>query len=148
LHEIIGAETGGPQGRRLNEPGHTVSDYLKFEDLIIRMLNYDPKQRITPFEALQHPFFKRPNESGVNDQSDSHQTASNALTSTSYLPTNNLMNNANQLPSFAANSAYVTANNNILNNGTTNISSNNYTSNYTDPYYTSTNQLDNLGARK
>ena len=64
IHEIIGVETGGPGGRRLNEQGHSVSDYLKFKDLILRMLDYDPKSRITPYYALQHGFFKKSNEDG------------------------------------------------------------------------------------
>ncbi|KAG1658631.1 Serine/threonine-protein kinase minibrain [Nymphon striatum] len=59
LHDVIGVETGGPGGRRLGEQGHSVSDYLKFKDLILRMLDYDPKNRVTPFYALQHNFFKR-----------------------------------------------------------------------------------------
>ncbi|XP_067676238.1 dual specificity tyrosine-phosphorylation-regulated kinase 1B-like isoform X2 [Haliotis asinina] len=59
LHDIIGAETGGPGGRRAGEPGHTVADYLKFKDLILRMLDYDPKTRITPYYGLQHNFFKK-----------------------------------------------------------------------------------------
>lgn len=29
------------------------------QDLILRMLDYDPKTRITPYYALQHNFFKR-----------------------------------------------------------------------------------------
>ena len=36
IHEVIGVETGGPGGRRLGEQGHSVSDYLKFKDLILR----------------------------------------------------------------------------------------------------------------
>lgn len=43
LHEVLGVETGGPGGRRLAEPGHSVADYLKFRDLVLRMLDYDPK---------------------------------------------------------------------------------------------------------
>lgn len=31
LHDILGVEVGGPSGRRLGEPGHSVSDYLKFK---------------------------------------------------------------------------------------------------------------------
>eukprot|EP01111_Echinosteliopsis_oligospora_P018289 TRINITY_DN8286_c0_g1_i1.p1 TRINITY_DN8286_c0_g1~~TRINITY_DN8286_c0_g1_i1.p1 ORF type:complete len:140 (-),score=29.20 TRINITY_DN8286_c0_g1_i1:192-587(-) len=57
LEEIIGVETGGPQGRRRGEPGHGVSDYLPFLHLIDRMLAYDPHERITPLDALHHPFF-------------------------------------------------------------------------------------------
>ncbi|XP_041373002.1 dual specificity tyrosine-phosphorylation-regulated kinase 1B-like isoform X2 [Gigantopelta aegis] len=59
LHDVIGAETGGPGGRRSGEPGHTVADYLKFKDLILRMLDFDPKSRITPYYGLQHNFFKK-----------------------------------------------------------------------------------------
>ena len=62
MHDIIGVETGGPGARRLGEPGHSVQDYLKFKDLILRMLDFDPKTRITPYYALQHNFFKRTSE--------------------------------------------------------------------------------------
>ena len=64
MHDVIGVETGGPGARRLGEPGHSVQDYLKFKDLILRMLDYDPKTRITPYYALQHNFFKRTSEEG------------------------------------------------------------------------------------
>ncbi|XP_045478961.1 serine/threonine-protein kinase minibrain isoform X2 [Harmonia axyridis] len=64
LHDILGVETGGPGGRRLGEFGHSMSDYLKFKDLILHMLDYDPKTRITPFYALQHNFFKSSKEKG------------------------------------------------------------------------------------
>jgi dual specificity tyrosine-phosphorylation-regulated kinase 1 len=57
LNEILGVETGGPDGRRLNEPGHSVTDYLKLKDLIMKMLSYDPAERITPFQAISHSFF-------------------------------------------------------------------------------------------
>ncbi|XP_078726303.1 dual specificity tyrosine-phosphorylation-regulated kinase 1A isoform X2 [Lampetra fluviatilis] len=66
LHDIIGVESGGPGGRRMGEAGHTVADYLKFKDLILRMLDYDPKTRITPFYALQHNFFKKTTDEGTN----------------------------------------------------------------------------------
>jgi len=66
LQDILGVETGGPGGRRHGEVGHSVADYLKFKDLIIRMLDYDPKTRITPYYALQHNFFKRTADEGTN----------------------------------------------------------------------------------
>ncbi|XP_017786175.1 PREDICTED: serine/threonine-protein kinase minibrain isoform X3 [Nicrophorus vespilloides] len=66
LHDILGVETGGPGGRRIGEPGHSMSDYLKFKDLILRMLDYDPKTRITPYYALQHNFFRRTADEGTN----------------------------------------------------------------------------------
>lgn len=36
-----------------------MQDYLKFKDLVARMLDYDPRSRLTPYYALQHNFFKR-----------------------------------------------------------------------------------------
>ncbi|XP_049943616.1 serine/threonine-protein kinase minibrain [Schistocerca serialis cubense] len=66
LHDVLGVENGGPGGRRLGEPGHSVSDYLKFKDLILRMLDFDPKTRVTPYYALQHNFFKRTADEGTN----------------------------------------------------------------------------------
>ena len=66
LQDIMGVEVGGPGGRRHGEIGHSVQDYLKFKDLIIRMLDFDPKSRITPYYALQHNFFKRTSDEGTN----------------------------------------------------------------------------------
>jgi len=57
LDEVLGVESGGPDGRRLNEPGHSVTDYLKLKDLIMKMLTYNPTERITPFQAISHSFF-------------------------------------------------------------------------------------------
>lgn len=65
LYDIIGVEIGGPHGRRRGEPGHTVTDYLKFKHLIERMLAYDPRDRITPIEALQHSFFLQTTDEGT-----------------------------------------------------------------------------------
>uniref|UniRef100_A0A1A9X4N5 dual-specificity kinase n=1 Tax=Glossina brevipalpis TaxID=37001 RepID=A0A1A9X4N5_9MUSC len=58
LQDILGVDIGGPGGKRTNEPNHSVTDYLKFKDLILRMLDFDPKTRVTPHYALQHNFFK------------------------------------------------------------------------------------------
>ncbi|XP_055390575.1 serine/threonine-protein kinase minibrain isoform X2 [Condylostylus longicornis] len=82
LHDILGVETGGPGGRRLDELGHSVSDYLKFKDLILRMLDYDPKTRVTPYYALQHNFFKRTSDEGTNTANVS-SISSPSVTSTS-----------------------------------------------------------------
>ncbi|KAH9637463.1 hypothetical protein HF086_012076 [Spodoptera exigua] len=60
LHDILGVEGGGPAARRRGEPGHS--------DLILRMLEYDPKQRVTPYYALQHNFFKRTADESTNTQ--------------------------------------------------------------------------------
>ena len=61
LDYILGVDVGGPGGTRLHEPGHSARDYKTFKDLILRMLDYDPDSRIKPFNALQHPFFRREN---------------------------------------------------------------------------------------
>lgn len=37
-----------------------------FQDLIYRMLDFDPKTRVTPYYALQHNFFKRTADEGTN----------------------------------------------------------------------------------
>ncbi|XP_023027475.2 serine/threonine-protein kinase minibrain isoform X1 [Leptinotarsa decemlineata] len=66
LHDILGVDTGGPGGRRAGEIGHTPADYLRFKDLILRMLDYDPKTRIAPYHALQHNFFKRTSDEATN----------------------------------------------------------------------------------
>ncbi|KAJ4461406.1 putative Serine/threonine-protein kinase minibrain [Paratrimastix pyriformis] len=73
LHTILGVETGGPQGRRSGEPGHSVVDYLKFEDLIEKMLHYDPAKRITPLQALNHSFFK-PTVEAATDTAEDERT--------------------------------------------------------------------------
>ena len=60
LHDVIGAERGGPGGRRAGEAGHGLQDYLKFKDLIMRMLDLTPKNRITPYYALQVCYHIKP----------------------------------------------------------------------------------------
>ena len=37
LNEILGVESGGPDGRQLNEPNHSISDYLRLKDLVMKM---------------------------------------------------------------------------------------------------------------
>lgn len=51
------------------------------QDLILRMLDYDAKTRITPYYALQHNFFKRTADEGTNTAgttSPANMDASNA----------------------------------------------------------------------
>ena len=83
LRDIIGVETGGPSGRRIHESGHTVSDYLKFEDLVKKMLDYDPKTRITPYYGLQHNFFKKTSDESTNTTTN---CASPAIDTSSIVP--------------------------------------------------------------
>lgn len=52
LREVIGAQ----RNRTSSESGNTPENYKMFVDLIHRMLAYDPEERISPEEALQHPF--------------------------------------------------------------------------------------------
>ncbi|XP_077525211.1 minibrain isoform X5 [Amblyomma americanum] len=85
LHEVLGVETGGPGGRRLAEPGHSVADYLKFRDLVLRMLDYDPKGRITPHHALQHSFFRRTADEGTNTSTSPAALEGSASTAASCL---------------------------------------------------------------
>lgn len=66
LHDVLGCESGGPGGRRQGESGHTLQDYLKFKDLVLRMLEFDPKARIAPYQALQHCFFKKTADESTN----------------------------------------------------------------------------------
>jgi len=56
LHVILGRDAGGPSGRRRGEPGHGPQEYGLFIDLLERMLHYEPDKRISPWEALNHPF--------------------------------------------------------------------------------------------
>lgn len=53
LRELLGAETGGPGGRRAGDPNHTPRHYAKFLDLIERMLRYDPEEYVPPSSFLR-----------------------------------------------------------------------------------------------
>ncbi|KAA3676116.1 dual specificity tyrosine-phosphorylation-regulated kinase 1 [Paragonimus westermani] len=61
LSDILGVNTGGPRGRRAQEPGHSPEDYKIFMEFVLRMLAFDPDRRIRPTNALIHPFFRRSN---------------------------------------------------------------------------------------
>lgn len=63
---MLGVQTGGPGGRRAGEPGHSPADYLRFQDLVLRMLEYEPAARISPLGALQHGFFRRTADEATN----------------------------------------------------------------------------------
>lgn len=59
LASMLGSRTGGPQGRRKGEIGHSKEDYDLFEDLIRKCLDLNPKTRIKPADALNHPYMRR-----------------------------------------------------------------------------------------
>lgn len=65
LAELIGVDSGGPSGRRLNEPGHSAAEYRDFLGLLLALLKYDPTERLSPAEASSHAFFQAPNIPGV-----------------------------------------------------------------------------------
>jgi len=56
LMEIISAETHRKKKYPSSETGNSPRNYELFVDLIRRMLTYDPRKRIKPEEALDHPF--------------------------------------------------------------------------------------------
>ena len=56
LADIIGVYIGGPYGRRRDHDGHTEDRYLEFLNFIQRMLIYDPAERSSAVQALQHPY--------------------------------------------------------------------------------------------
>jgi dual specificity tyrosine-phosphorylation-regulated kinase 1 len=59
LRQVLGVHTHGPKGRRRGEAtGHTERHYELFLDLVESMLEWDPKKRIKPMQALNHPFLR------------------------------------------------------------------------------------------
>jgi len=130
----------------------SVTDYIRFKDLIENMLNYDPDKRIKPEEALKHPFFRQ-NTGYKYDQYVQTQQNSN-----SYIPRINLMprnpyaasiiNHSQQKKNISSN---IASQNNIMNNNNTNInvthnnSNRNINKNYqdTNPKSYSSNAVSN-----
>lgn len=58
LMEIISAETHRKKKYPPSETGNSPRNYELFINLIHRMLTYDPRERISAEEALNHPFVK------------------------------------------------------------------------------------------
>jgi serine/threonine protein kinase len=56
LMEVIRAETSRKKKYPPSETGNSPRNYELFVDLIHRMLAYDPRKRIKPEEAMNHPF--------------------------------------------------------------------------------------------
>ena len=56
LESVLGVNTGGPQGRRRVETGHSVNDYKVFYDFVRKLLCYDPQSRMGPLQAAKHSF--------------------------------------------------------------------------------------------
>lgn len=87
LDSVLGVETGGPGGRRKGEDGHSPEKYRLFRDLVNRMLSYDPRKRIPPLEALNHPFFWMADQQGkgmgTRRRSSTRKTSSSSVASPS-----------------------------------------------------------------
>ncbi|GET87199.1 serine/threonine-protein kinase, putative [Leishmania tarentolae] len=70
LESVIGVTTGGPRGRRLNTPGHDEKMYREFHDFISGFLRYQPEERMSCRDALQHPFLRPLYTSDLQPQKD------------------------------------------------------------------------------
>ncbi|CAF4925210.1 unnamed protein product [Rotaria magnacalcarata] len=127
LHDVLGVDAGGPGGRRVGEPNHSVSDYVKFKELVQQMLEYDPKRRILPFNALQASFFKRTYDetSIINHPSSATTTAAVAtnilLTNTNNNGTNNVNSLLQQNNSLMTNHSNIPLSSNLNSNGSPNL---------------------------
>ena len=75
LHQILGLEGKGPAERRKREAGHTREHYNSFADFIGRMLAYDPLERITPLDALNHPFLKADASKGSKSSTQAKESS-------------------------------------------------------------------------
>lgn len=58
LEEILGVHKGGPRGCRAGQPGHDEGAYEVFCDFIHKLLQYDPRKRVSCQQAIQHPFLE------------------------------------------------------------------------------------------
>lgn len=58
-----------------------IANYYCFKDLVFRMLDYDPKTRITPYYALQHNFFKKTADESTSTvpPDGSHRSSNKAI---------------------------------------------------------------------
>ncbi|KPI86378.1 putative protein kinase [Leptomonas seymouri] len=58
LERVLGVYTGGPRGCRAGQRGHDEAAYEIFCDFIAKLLQYDPRKRMSCAEAMQHPFLE------------------------------------------------------------------------------------------
>ena len=58
LEKVLGVHTGGPRGCRAGQPGHDEATYETFYDFIDKLLQYDPRKRMSCSQAIQHPFLE------------------------------------------------------------------------------------------
>jgi serine/threonine protein kinase len=72
LNEVIKAETSRKKKYPPSETGNSTRNYDLFIDLIFQMLTYDPKERIKPDQALNHPFLTIGDQPTQQQQSQSY----------------------------------------------------------------------------
>jgi dual specificity tyrosine-phosphorylation-regulated kinase 1 len=65
ITDVVGADTTRKKKHPPSETGNSPRNYELFVDLVYKMLTYDPRHRIKPEEALEHPFIAPPEESHV-----------------------------------------------------------------------------------
>uniref|UniRef100_A0A914KXE6 Dual specificity tyrosine-phosphorylation-regulated kinase mbk-1 n=1 Tax=Meloidogyne incognita TaxID=6306 RepID=A0A914KXE6_MELIC len=82
LSDILGMNnnSSGPFARLGEGHGHMLEDYMKFKDLVSRMLDFDPQKRISPYFAVRHPFLRKttPEEQQSNSANVAYHSHSNA----------------------------------------------------------------------
>lgn len=101
IEEIVGVTTGGPNGRRSGEAGHSEANYLVFVDFLKysilfhassivnsmcafvcrTILVYQPKFRSSPGASLTHPYVLQGSETAVASAENSQSQAQTASTS-------------------------------------------------------------------
>lgn len=72
LTEVIRAETQRKKKHPQSELDNSNRSYELFVDLIHRMLAFDPQDRITPNEALNHPFIANGGDSSAGSSQPQH----------------------------------------------------------------------------
>lgn len=91
LESIIGVTTGGPEGRRKNDAGHTEENYMLFSSFIRSMLVFNPTERASPSEAIVHgyvsasidpPSSSSTEKSNISESGNDSNGAANAQSST------------------------------------------------------------------
>ncbi|KAK9888960.1 hypothetical protein WA026_004244 [Henosepilachna vigintioctopunctata] len=56
--DVLDLDYEGPMYEKGEDDDNFLLEYVDFIDFIVLMLKYDPSERITPSEALNHKFFK------------------------------------------------------------------------------------------
>jgi len=101
----------------------SVTDYIRFKDLIENMLNYDPEKRIKPEEALKHPFFRQNTGYKYDQYFQAPQNPNSYIPRINLMPRNpyaaSVINHSQQKKNIS--STTTTTQNNSMNNNTNNI---------------------------